>query len=163
MVPAITYFVPQFVTITDVPGLGISLVNTWWAIWLPGITSPVVILLFKQFFDQLPDELFEAAEVDGAGSFRVLVQIVIPLARPVIGVASIYTFIAVWQDFLWPLLTLPDNRRWPLEVAIYKLQAGSVPLNVQMAGMVIATIPMVVICMIFQRQIISGIAMSEGK
>lgn len=163
MVPPITYFVPQYVNITDVPFLGISLVNTWWAIWLPGITAPVVILLFKQFFDQLPGELFEAASIDGAGSVRTLFRVVMPLSRPVIAVTAIYTFIGVWQDFLWPLLTLPDDQLWPLEVALFRLRGGSVPLNIQMAGMVIATIPMVAVFLIFQRQIVRGIVLSEGK
>lgn len=163
MIPGVTYFVPQYVNITRIPILGWSLVNTWWAIWIPGMAAPVIIFLFKNFFDQIPHEFTEAATMDGAGSWRMLTRVIIPMSKPVIAVAAVYTVIGVWQEFLWPLLVLPKDTLWPLEVALFRLKGGAVPLNIQMAGMVIATIPMVVIFLIFQRQILKGVILSGNK
>lgn len=101
--------------------------------------------------------------MDGAGSWRMLTRVIIPMSKPVIAVAAVYTVIGVWQEFLWPLLVLPKDTLWPLEVALFRLKGGAVPLNIQMAGMVIATIPMVVIFLIFQRQILKGVILSGNK
>jgi multiple sugar transport system permease protein len=163
MIPGVTYFVPQYVNVTNLPFIQVSLVNTWWAVWLPGVAAPVIIYLFKNFFDQIPADLTDAATVDGAGSLQILWRVILPMSKPVLAVAAIYSVVGVWQEFLWPLLVLPSSELWPLEVALFRVKNTGVPLNIQMAAMVIATLPMVVIFMIFQRQIMKGVVLSGNK
>lgn len=158
MIPSMAYFVPQYVSVTDVPLLNVNLINTWWAVWLPGMGAPVLIYLFKNFFDQIPDSLFEASALDGAGAVRTFVKLVLPLSKPVIAVAIVYTAIQAWQDFLWPFLVMPDPQLWNLEVGLYRMGAGQTPITIQMAAMAIATIPMIIIFLLFQRNIMAGVA-----
>lgn len=163
MIPGITYFVPQFLVVSDVPIIDVSLINTWWAVWLPHMASPITIYLLKNFFDQIPDELTDAAAIDGAGSVRTLFSVILPMSKPVLAVVTIYTITSGWKEFLWPLLVLPDQNLWPVEVAIYRVVERNIPLNVQMAVLVIATLPMIAIFLAFQRHIMSGVAVAGLK
>ncbi len=162
MVPAEAYLIPRYLAVLDVPLLGISLNNTWWAIWLPSAVSAFNIFLLKSFFDQIPQDLSDAATLDGASAWQVFVQIILPLSRPVIAVISIFAFINSWKDFFWPLLVLSNPDIQPISVALTNL-TGSVPLNQFVAALTIASIPPLIIFMFFQRQIIAGIAFSGLK
>ena len=162
MVPAEAYLIPRYLAVLDVPLLGISLNNTWWAIWLPSAVSAFNIFLLKSFFDQIPQDLSDAATLDGANAWQVFVQIILPLSRPVIAVISIFAFINSWKDFFWPLLVLSDPDIQPISVALTNL-TGSVPLNQFVAALVIASVPPLIIFLFFQRQIIAGIAFSGLK
>ena len=156
MVPATAYLVPQYLTVLDVPLLGIRLVDSWWAIWLPGAVSAFNIYLLKSFFDEIPADLTDAAVVDGANAWQVFVQIVLPLSKPVLAVVSIFALINAWKDFFWPLLVLTKPDLQPISVALYRL-SGAEPLNLVVAALAIASLPPLVIFLLFQRQIISGI------
>jgi multiple sugar transport system permease protein len=164
MLPSAALLVPAYLTVTHVPLVGVNLLNTPWALWLPGAANAFNVYVLKRFFDQIPDDLLDSASLDGAGRVRTLVSIVLPLSRPVLGVVSIFTVIAMWKDFLWPLLVLQDPERQTLSVALSRLSGTSqVPLNVMMAGLVIASVPMVGIFLIFQRHIISGLSVGAMK
>lgn len=163
MIPSITYFVPQYLTVSNIPLLNISLINTWWAVWLPGVGAPITVLLLKQFFDQIPNELLESAMIDGAASWRILWKIILPLSRPVLAVVTVYAITASWKQFLWPLLVLPNQNLWPLEVALYKLRNTDVASNVQYAALTIATLPMIALFLMFQKQILKGMAFTGSK
>ena len=113
-VPSIVLLVPLYLTVLDPPFLDQSLLNTFWAVWLPAGASAFNVMLVKRFFDNLPREVFEAARVDGAGPFRLFWWIVLPMSRPIIGVVSVFAIIASWKDFLWPMLVLPDPTLQPL-------------------------------------------------
>ena len=159
MLPAAALLVPAYLTVANVPLLGWNLLNTPWALWLPGVANAFNIYVLKRFFDQIPDELLDSASLDGAGRLRTLVSIVLPLSRPVLAVVSIFAVIGIWKDFLWPLLVLQDPDSQTLSVALSRLSAsGHVPLNEMMAGLVIASIPMVVVFLIFQRSIVNGLS-----
>lgn len=159
LLPASALLVPAYLTVSDVPLLHISLLNTPWALWLPAAANAFNVYVLKRFFDQIPDDLLDSASLDGAGRLRVLWSIVLPLSRPVLGVVSIFAVIGMWKDFLWPLLVLQDPDTQTLSVALSRLSNTSqVPPTEMMAGLVIASIPMVVIFLIFQRSIISGLA-----
>lgn len=164
MLPAAALLVPAYLTVADVPILHVNLLNTPWALWLPGAANAFNIYVLKRFFDQIPDDLLDAASLDGAGRLRMLWSIVLPLSRPVLGVVSIFAIIAIWKDFLWPLLVLQDTGSQTLSVALSRLSNTSqVPPTEMMAGLVIASIPMVVVFLIFQRSIVNGLSAGGMK
>ncbi|MFI9831132.1 carbohydrate ABC transporter permease [Streptomyces sp. NPDC051913] len=156
MIPATVLVVPQYLTVLDVPIVERNLLNSPWAIWLPSVTNAFNIFLLKRFFDSIPQELLDAASMDGAGPMRTLRSIVLPISRPILGVVSIFAVVGVWKDFLWPMLTLPDPAKQTLNVGIYSLSNG-VPVNVLIAALTIASIPTLLIFLIFQRNIMSGL------
>ncbi|MEE1755289.1 carbohydrate ABC transporter permease [Streptomyces sp. SP18CS02] len=156
MIPATVLVVPQYLTVLDVPVVERNLLNTPWAIWLPAVTNAFNIFLLKRFFDSIPKELLDAASMDGASPVRVLWSIVLPISRPILGVVSIFAVVGVWKDFLWPMLTLPDPSKQTLNVGIYSLSNG-VPVNVLIAALTIASLPTLLMFMIFQRNIMSGL------
>jgi multiple sugar transport system permease protein len=159
MLPAAALLVPAYLTVVDVPLLHVNLLNTPWALWLPGAANAFNIYVLKRFFDQFPAELLDSASLDGAGRLRTLVSIVLPLSRPVLAVVSIFAIVGIWKDFLWPLLVLQDPDSQTLSVALSRLSAtGHVPANELMAGLVIASLPMIVLFLIFQRSIVSGLS-----
>ncbi|MGZ2356680.1 carbohydrate ABC transporter permease [Streptomyces sp. 372A] len=162
MLPVSALLVPTYLTVTDVPVFGVNLINTPWAIWLPACANAFNIFILKRFFDQIPAELLDSARMDGAGPLRVLVSVVLPLSRPVLAVVSIFAVVGVWKDFLWPLLVLPDPARQPITVALNRL-AEFMPANQLLAGMVMASIPLLVIFLIFQRHIIAGLTAGSLK
>ena len=164
MLPAAALLVPAYLTITDVPIFGWNLIDTPWALWLPAAANAFNIYVLKRFFDQIPNDLLDSAQIDGAGKLRILWSIVLPLSRPVLGVVSIFAIIAMWKDFLWPLLVLQDTDKQTLSVALSRLaNTSQVPQTEFLAGLVIASVPMVVIFLIFQRSIISGLSAGSMK
>ncbi|MGW0904283.1 carbohydrate ABC transporter permease [Streptomyces sp. NPDC002853] len=156
MIPATVLVVPQYLTVLDVPVVERNLINSPWAIWLPSVTNAFNIFLLKRFFDSIPRELLDAAAIDGASTMRTLRSVVLPLSRPILGVVSIFAVVAVWKDFLWPMLTLPDPGKQTVNVGIYSL-AASVSENWLLAALAIASLPTLIIFLIFQRNIMSGL------
>ncbi|MBY8866573.1 MULTISPECIES: carbohydrate ABC transporter permease [Streptomyces] len=162
MVPAQALVVPKYLTVADLPILHTSLLNDPLAIWLPAVANAFNLYLLKRFFDQIPRDVLEAAEIDGAGKLRILWSIVLPISRPVLGVVSIFALVAVWQDFLWPLMVFSDTDEQPISVALVQL-SQNIQLTVLIAAMVIASIPMVALFLVFQRHIIAGISAGSTK
>ncbi|MGW6057350.1 carbohydrate ABC transporter permease [Streptomyces sp. NPDC055189] len=162
MIPATVLVVPQYLTVLDVPVVERNLINSPWAIWLPSVTNAFNIFLLKRFFDSIPRELLDAAAIDGASSLRTLRSVVLPLSRPILGVVSIFAVVAVWKDFLWPMLTLPDPGKQTVNVGIYSL-AASVSENWLLAALAIASLPTLIIFLIFQRNIMSGLTAGSLK
>ncbi|WP_165956795.1 carbohydrate ABC transporter permease [Kribbella antibiotica] len=149
-VPSVVLLVPLYLTIVDPPLLKVSLINSFWAVWLPAGANAFNILLVQRFFDNLPREVFEAARVDGAGPFRLFWSVVLPMSRPILGVVSVFAIIAAWKDFLWPMLVLPDPDLQPLSVRLPALQRF-VELDVFLAALAISTVIPVVLFAVFQR------------
>ncbi|QBD76943.1 carbohydrate ABC transporter permease [Ktedonosporobacter rubrisoli] len=165
MVPPVVYLIPQFVNVSDLPIIHVSLVNSWSGVWLPEAANAFNILVLKSFFDTIPNELTEAACLDGANSWQIFTRIMLPLSRPALAVITIFTIIASWKDFLWPLLVLADDHLQPLMVMFYhQSRANSgLPFTYLIAGLVFTSLPPVVVFLIFQRQIIRGINLSGLK
>jgi multiple sugar transport system permease protein len=149
-VPSIVLLVPLYLTVVDA-----SLINSFWAVWLPSGASAFNILLVQRFFASLPRELFEAARVDGAGSFRMFWSLVLPLSRPIIGVVSVFAVVASWKDFLWPMLVLPEPDLQPLSVRLPALQRY-IELDVFLAALAISTVIPVAMFLVFQRLFLRG-------
>ena len=148
-VPSVVLLVPLYLTILNPPLLGQSLINTFWAVWLPAGASAFNVVLVKRFFDNLPREIFEAARTDGAGPFRLFWSIVLPMSKPILGVVSVFAIIAAWKDYLWPLLVLRDPAIQPLSVRLPTLQAA-IQLDVYLAALAISTLIPIVLFLVFQ-------------
>ena len=158
MIPATVLVVPQYVTIVDLPLVHWNLVGTPEAIWLPSVANAFNIFLLKRFFDSIPTDYIDAASVDGASRLMILWKIVLPMSRPILGVVSIFATVAVWKDFLWPLLVEYGYTptREGLNVGIWQATYGS-PENLIIAASAMAAIPTIVFFLIFQRNIMSGL------
>lgn len=167
MVPPVVYLIPQFVNISDLPLIHVSLINNWAGVWLPEAASALNILILKSFFDTIPTELTDAARLDGANGWQMFSRIILPLSRPALAVVTIFTVVASWKDFLWPLLVLSNPDLQPLSVAIFH-EAGinsnyPLPFNYLMAGLVLASVPPIILFLLFQRQIIRGVNLTGLK
>jgi multiple sugar transport system permease protein len=154
-VPSVVLLVPLYLTILDPPVVGTSLINNYFAVWLPAGASAFNVVLMARFFDSLPREVFEAAEIDGAGSFRLFWSVVLPMSKPILGVVSVFASIASWKDFLWPMLVLKDPAMQPLSVRLPAIQSQT-DLGVFLAALAISTLIPVVFFLIFQRLFLSG-------
>jgi len=154
-VPSVVLLVPLYLTILNPPLLGTSLINNFFAVWLPAGASAFNVVLVARFFDSLPREVFEAAKVDGAGPFRLFWSVVLPMSKPILGVVSVFAFIASWKDFLWPMLVLKDPAKQPLSVRLPAI-AAQTDLGVFLAALAISTLIPVLLFLVFQRLFLSG-------
>lgn len=161
-VPGTVTLIALYLTVLDMPFLGIGLTDTPWAVWLPAGANAFTILLVKQFFEEIPRDLFEAAQLDGAGWWTIFWRIVLPMSRPILAVVSLLSIMTAWKEFLWPLIVLTDPTTQPLAVALPRLAQATDPAYL-IAGMLIASIPPILIFLIFQRSIVRGIGFSGLK
>jgi multiple sugar transport system permease protein len=162
MIPPMVLLLPTYLVAKDLPILHADLLNTPWAIWLPAAANGFFVFLLKRFFDSIPRELLEAAEIDGASPLRILWSIVLPVSRPIIGVVSILSVVTVWKDFVWPLLVLPETDKMSISVGIASLSA-QMPQNVLIASLVIASLPTILVFFVFQRSIMAGLTAGSLK
>ncbi|WP_106401908.1 carbohydrate ABC transporter permease [Actinocorallia populi] len=156
MIPPTVLLLPMYLTVKDVPIVNLDLLNTPWAIWLPAVANGFNIFLLKRFFDSVPADLLEAAQLDGASALRILWSVILPVSRPILGVVSIFTVVNVWRDFVWPLLVLQEQDKMTISVGITSLSANT-PQNVLVAALVIASLPTIIVFFIFQRHIMVGL------
>jgi multiple sugar transport system permease protein len=158
MIPSTVLIVPQYLTVASLPILHLNLIGSPAAIWLPSVANGFNIFLLKRFFDSIPAELIAAAAIDGASPLRTLRKIVLPMSRPILGVVSIFAVVAVWKDFLWPLLVEGgyNPSRETLNVGIYNAVATT-PQNLVIGTAAIAFF------LIFQRNIMSGLTAGSLK
>lgn len=165
MVPPEAYLIPQYLAVVRVPLFGFRLIDTWWAVWLPRAINAFHIFILKSFFDEVPQDLMDAARIDGAKPRQVFLRILVPLSTAVLAVVAIFTVIAQWKDFFWPFLVLKSTHLQPIMVALYRLtnQSNPEPMNIIVAGLAIASTPMIVLFLIFQRQILQGITLTGLK
>jgi ABC-type glycerol-3-phosphate transport system permease component len=165
MIPAMVFIIPNFLTVTWLGRIGpIPWINNWPALTIPFMGSIFSIFLLRQFFAQVPDELFDAAQMDGAGHFRFLVQVVMPLSKAPLMVILVLSFIGTWNSLAWPMLVTntPDWR--PISVGLMNFvnEAGQ-EIHLTMAGAFITIIPILIIYFFTQRQFTESIARSGLK
>jgi multiple sugar transport system permease protein len=154
MVPPQVLMAPLFEEMVS-----LNLVDTYWGVILPQVAVPAMVYILVKFFDGVPRELEEAAFVDGAGRWRVFWTIVMPLSRPVLAAVAIFTFISTWNNFLWPFLVTTDPNGMTLPVGLVNVQSSyGVRYAQVMASLVLAGLPLLVVFMLFQRQIVRGVA-----
>jgi multiple sugar transport system permease protein len=139
--------------------LALGLADTYLGIILPQLVLPAMVFILKKFFDGIPRELEEAARVDGAGSLRIFLQIVLPLSRSILAAVAIFVFIHAWNNFLWPFIITSDPGLMTLPVGLVQVQSSfGVRYAQVMASAILAGLPLIVVFMLFQRQIIRGVA-----
>jgi ABC-type glycerol-3-phosphate transport system permease component len=165
MIPAMVLIIPNFLTVTWLGRIGpIPWINNWPALTIPFMGSIFSIFLLKQFFAQVPDELFDAAQIDGAGHLRFLFQVVLPLSKAPLMVILVLSFIGTWNSLAWPMLVTntPDWR--PISVGLMNFvdEAGQL-VNLTMAGAFITIIPILIIYFFTQKQFTDSIARSGLK
>jgi multiple sugar transport system permease protein len=142
----------------------LHLVDTYWGVILPAMASIFGIFLVRQYALSIPDELLDAARVDGAGELQIFRAIVLPLCRPILVTLAIFTFLGTWNDFFWPLVVLTDKSRWTLPVALANLMGEhAVDSELMLAGAVLTVLPVLLLFLILQRQYIEGITMGGVK
>ncbi len=159
MLPGQVTMIPTYLILNEM-----GLTNTMAGIILPGLISAFNIFLIRQFMVTIPDDLIEAARLDGAGEFYIFTRLIIPLAKPILAVQVILTFIASWNSFLWPLIIANDQSLYTLSVGLSLLQDENVTnYGLQMAGSALMVIPIIIIFSIFQKYIIEGFNVSGIK
>lgn len=157
--PGLMFLVPNFLTI-----FRLGLLNSYAGVILPGLASVFGVFFLRQFFETIPKELEEAAEIDGANQFQTFWRVVLPLAKPALATLAIITFLASWNDFLWPLLILQQPERLTLPPGLASLKSAYAQSYGQaMAGAVIAAVPVLVLYVALQRFIVQSVAMTGLK
>lgn len=159
MVPFQVVMIPQFTIIRT-----LGLMNTHWAIILIQAFSPFGVFMMRQFFLNIPMELSEAARVDGLNQLGIYARIILPLSKPAIASLAIFTSVAVWNDFLTPLIYLNTAAKWTIQLGLRSLFAEyTADYGGVMAGAVLAILPVLLVFLLLQRFFIEGIAMSGIK
>jgi multiple sugar transport system permease protein len=174
MLPTEVTLIPNYLIMRSFPLLGgndISgvgghgMLDSYWGLIVPHVASPFAIFLLRQYMrSAVPDELIDAARIDGAGHFRIFWRIVMPLCKPALAAVAIFTFQFFWQDLLGPLIIIssPDLYTMPLGLTTFAYGNRSL-WHLIMAGSVLMTVPMILIFFIFQRQFVKGISLSGIK
>ncbi len=135
-----------------------GLVNTYLGVLAPGFAAIYGVLFVRQATLAIPDELFDAARIDGAGEWQVFAHIVWPLLRPVTFTLALFTFLASWSDFLWPLIVITDQARYTLPVALATIsREHAQDVELMMAGAVVTTLPVLALFLALQRSYLSGL------
>jgi multiple sugar transport system permease protein len=158
LLPGIMFLVPQYLLVSS-----LNLINTWPAFMLPGLASVFGVFFMRQFFMGIPVELEEAAYVDGAGRFRTFFSVILPLAAPAVATLGVITFLAYWNDYLWPLVTC-QGPGCTLSPGLRNLQGTySTQFGLLMAGAVLAAVPVLILYVFAQRWIVQSVTSSGIK
>jgi multiple sugar transport system permease protein len=160
MIPGVVTFVPLFVLVSN-----LGMVNTFPGLIFPFLAGPFGVFLMRQFILSLPDELIQAARVDGAGEFRIFRSIILPLCRPALATLGILTFLTSWNNFLWPLVVAQSEEKYtlPVALAIYAIGENKSDYGLLMAGSVVIILPVLAVFLLLQRHFVRGIAMTGIK
>jgi multiple sugar transport system permease protein len=160
MVPNIVTIVPLFVLSSN-----LGLVNSLGGLILPFLAQAFGVFLMRQFILSIPDDLLEAARIDGASEPRIFAQIVLPLCRPALATLGILTFLASWNNFLWPLVaaTTEDKYTLPVALALYAIGQNQTRYHLLLAGSVVIVLPVLIVFIVLQRHFVRGIATTGLK
>lgn len=160
MIPKEAMFIPLFSMFAD-----LRMHNSHAALILPRIAAPLGVFLMTQFFSKVPDEVEEAARIDGAHPWRIFWSIMLPLARPSMVALAIFTFVQTWNDYLWPLVSATRAEMFTITTGLASLQgnfAQATELGSLMARGLVGSLPLLIIFILFQRHLIRGISMTSG-
>ena len=159
-IPTFVTIIPQFILVAR----ELHLTNTYWAVILPSLANTLGLFYMRQAFQMVPDDLLNAARIDGAGDLRTFWQIALPVVRPSLAALGIVLFLASWNDYLWPLIVLGNRDAQTMPVALGSLVGlTSTAWGAIMVGTVIATVPFLTVFMLLQRHFIAGIAGGSTK
>lgn len=159
VIPAQVTMMPLFLMLKQM-----GLVNTYAGAVVPLMASVFGIFLVRQYARSIPDELLEAARIDGAGEVRIFFQIVLPVLKPILVTLAIFVFLGAWNDFMWPLIVLSDNGHFTLPVALASLSREHVQDNeLMMAGSVVTVLPVLILFLVLQRYYLQGLLVGSVK
>jgi multiple sugar transport system permease protein len=161
VIPAQVTMMPLFLMLK-----ALGLVNTYAGVMIPMLATVFGIFLVRQYARSLPDELLEAARIDGASEARIFVQVVLPLLKPIVVTLAIFTFLASWNDFMWPLIILTGQEHYTLPIALAALSRSHEYVQdneLMMAGSVVTTLPVLVLFLALQRHYIQGLLLGSVK
>lgn len=157
--PGVMFLVPNFITV-----FRLGLLNTFPGVFLPALAGVFGVFFLRQFFESIPKDLEEAAQIDGANTFQIFWRVVLPLSKPALATLAVITFLASWNDFLWPLLILRDRALQTLPPGLRTLQgAYTSEYGQMMAGATIAAIPVLLLYLLMQRYIVESVASTGVK
>ncbi|GHH55469.1 carbohydrate ABC transporter permease [[Pseudomonas] boreopolis] len=159
VIPAQVAMLPLFLLMKQ-----LHLVNSFGGVVVPALATVFGIFLVRQYARGIPDELLEAARIDGASELRIFFQIVLPMLKPVLVTLTIFTFMAAWNDFMWPLIVLTDQEHYTLPVALAALSREHImDVELMMAGAVVTVIPVLLLFLALQRYYIQGLLLGSVK
>lgn len=160
MVPGVVTFIPLFVLVTN-----LGLANTLPGLILPYLVQPFAVFLMRQYILSLPDDLIDAARVDGAGELRIFASVMLPLCGPAMATVGILTFLASWNNFLWPLVIAQGEDKYtlPVALALYSTGEHSTDYGLLLAGSVVVVLPVILVFLVLQRYFVQGVAMTGIK
>jgi multiple sugar transport system permease protein len=159
VVPVQVAMLPLFLLMKE-----LGLINTYWGVIIPTLASIFGIFLVRQYALGIPDDLLDAARIDGASELRIYRSIVLPVTAPILATLAIWTFLTTWNDFMWPLIVLSDESRHTLPVALASLVGEHVQdTELMMAGSVLTLLPVLVVFVVLQRYYIAGIMLGGVK
>ena len=160
MVPFITLLIPLYMVMRE-----FRILDTLWAVWIPSIFSSFGIFLCRQFIYGIPADMYESAKIDGAGDFKIWVNIILPLTKPVLAVLTIFTFLGAFNSYLWPLVVLnsEEHLTLPLLLARFATRFGGTDYQGVMAGSVLILLLPLIVFLMFRRYIVEGIALTGTK
>jgi len=159
MIPRQISMIPIFVLI-----INIGLQDNYLGLILSTAAAPFGVFLLKQFMQTLPNELLEAAKIDGSSELWILSRVVIPLSKPAISALAIFVFLSSWNDYIWQLVLISSRRKFTLPLALAGImQEKNIFVGYQLAGAVIASVPMIAVFLAFQRYFIEGITLGAVK
>jgi len=157
VIPAQVAMLPLFLMLR-----ALGVIDTYWGVIVPGMASVFGIFLVRQYALAIPDSVLDAARVDGAGEFRIYRSLVLFLCAPVLVTLAVFTFMGTWNDFMWPLIVLADDRLYTLPVALANLAGEHVQdTELMMAGAVLTVLPVMLLFVFLQRYYVAGV-MSGG-
>jgi multiple sugar transport system permease protein len=142
----------------------LGLVNSYWGVIIPSLASIFGIFLIRQYTLALPDDLLDAARIDGASELRIYWSVALPVIRPILATIAIWTFLTTWNDFMWPLIVLSDQSKYTLPVALANLSGEHVQdTELMMAGAVVTVLPVMLVFLLLQRYYIQGVMAGSVK
>jgi multiple sugar transport system permease protein len=160
MIPGVVLLVPLFVLVSKM-----GMVNSYAGLILPFLAGPFGVFMMRQFISGLPDELIDAARVDGASELRIFAQVIMPLCRPALATLGILTFLGSWNNFLWPLVVASSEKMYtlPVALALYSVGQNKTQFGLMLAGSVVVVVPVLLVFLVLQKHIIAGIATTGIK
>ena len=159
VIPSQVAMVPLFLLLKH-----LGLVNTYGGVIVPALASIFGIFVVRQYALTVPDDLLEAARIDGASEFRIFHAVILPMLQPIVVTLAVFTSLGTWNDFMWPLIVLNDSELYTLPVALASLSREHVQDNeLMMAGAVLTTLPVLLVFLVLQRYYIQGITLGSVK
>ena len=157
LMPGTMRTVPIYMTFKSFSFLKLNLLDSFIPIWIMAGADIFSIIMFKNFFDEIPDSLIEAANIDGAKNMTIFFKIIVPLSVPIIMTIAIFCFNGQVGQFFWPYLLIGDQNKTVIGVQLYKMKSGNYTTDYQMLAIIFSLIPQVIIFLFFQRYIIGGV------